>query len=232
MSGRRSTAARWLAAAAVALACAGCTPEMMIASALIPDGTTSVLLSHLEREEEGNRKRVVELEQRKDWDGLARLAEENLKKDPNTISWWFVAGYSHSQAGRHPQAARAYGEMVRLSPDDLLAWEQLAQSQRAMGEPKRAVQTLNNALRVKTDAPAILLLLGQTHEDLRQDDQAVLAYRQLVNAEPGLDVGWLGYGRSSARLGRMAGYKEAMQALQALRSPLAAELAKYKPVTR
>ena len=228
----RDAAVQCLRAAAVTLACAGCTPQAMLASALVPEGTASILLSHLQNEEEGNRKLVAELESRKDWDGLARLAEENLKKDKNNLGWWMVSGYAHSQAGRHERAAVSYGEMVRLSPDDLLGWELLAQSYRAMGQSQRAVQTLNNALRVRTDAPAILLLLGQSHEDLRQDDQAVVAYRQLVKAEPGLAAGWLGYGRAHARLGRVAGYNEAMRELTRLGSPLAAELAKYKPVTR
>jgi len=222
----------WLAAAGFVLACAGCTPQAMLANALIPAGTTSVLLSHLQGEPEGNLKLVAELEQRKDWDGIIRLAEQNLKIDRNSSGWWFVLGYAHTQAGRHARAADAFGEMVRISPDDLTAWELLARSYNSMGQQQRAVQTLNNALRVRTDAPEILLLLGQTHEEMRQDDQAVLAYRQLTKSSPGLDTGWLGYGRSSARLGRMAGYSEAMKALLELKSPLVKELAKYKPVTR
>src|SRR5262245_46212459 len=83
---------------------AGCTPQQALISALLPDGTVSVLLSHLQGEEDGNRKRVVELEGRKDWDGLVKLADENLKKDPNNTAWWLVSGYAYSQAGRHQRA--------------------------------------------------------------------------------------------------------------------------------
>jgi len=232
MSRYRPLAARWLAVAAVVLGCAGCTPQAMLASALIPDGTTSVLLSHLVGEPETNLKLVAEMEQRKDWDGIARMAEQNLKSDRNSASWWFVLGYAHTQAGRHERAADAFGELVRLAPDDLRAWDLLARSYNSIGQPQRAVQALNNALRVRPDAAEILLLLGQTHEGMRQDDQAVLAYRQLTKSSPGIDAGWLGYGRSSARLGRMAGYNEAMKELERMKSPLAKELAKYKPVTR
>ena len=134
--------ARWLRGAGLGLALLAlpaCTPYTSALFSALPDGTVSILMSHLEGMEEGNRKRVAELEARRDWDGLTKLAEENLELDRNSSEWWTVAGYAHSQAGRYQRASECYSEVVRLAPDDMLGWILLAQSYRDAKQPQRAI---------------------------------------------------------------------------------------------
>lgn len=227
--------ARWSRAAAVALALAalaGCSPKMMLINSLIPDGTASILLSHLQSEEEGNRKRVAEMEARKDWDGLVKLAEENLAKDKKNTGWWLVAGYSHSQAGRHQRAIECYREMAQLAPDEMVGWELLAESYRAAGQPRGAVQTLQNALRIRDDVPTVWLRLGQSYDDLGRSDLAIGAYRSAVKLDRELAQAWFGLGRAAARLNRRPDYEQSLQVLERLNPPLAKELAAIRPGPR
>ncbi len=205
---------------------------MALLSSLIPDGTTSILLSHLKGREEGNQKRVLEMESRKDWDGLVKLAEENLAKDRKNTAWWLVAGYAHTQAGRHQRAIECFREMAELSPDDVTSWELLAQSYRAAGQPQRAVQTINNALRVKDDVPSIWLVLGQSYDDLARADLAFGAYRTAVKLDKELAQAWFGLGRASARLNRRTEFEQAVKVLEGLNPPLAQELAAMRPGSR
>jgi tetratricopeptide (TPR) repeat protein len=228
----RTPALRVFGLALVLSALAGCTPQAMLWSSLIPDGTTSILLSHLQQEEEGNRKRVAELESRKDWDGLVKLAEENLAKDRKSSGWWLVAGYSHSRAGRHQRAIECYRELADLAPDDMVGWELLAQSYLAAGQPQRAVQTLNNALRVRDDAPTTWLLLGQGYDDLSRPDLAVGAYRTAVKLNNELAQGWFGLGRAYALLNRRTEFEQALKTLEKLSPPLAQQLAAMRPASR
>ncbi|MBI1964788.1 MAG: tetratricopeptide repeat protein [Betaproteobacteria bacterium] len=213
-------------------ALAGCTPQAALVSSLLPDGTVSTLLSHLEREEDGNRRKVVELEGRRDWDGLAKFAEEHLAKDRHNADWWFVAGYAHTQAGRHSRAVESYDELLRLAPDDMLVWNLLAQSYRAAGRPQRAVQTLNNALRLRQEAPESWFLLGESYSDLSRHDQAAAAYRGAVKLQPGFAQAWVGLGQAQARLGRLADFNETVRTLEKLDPKAAAELAKQRPAAR
>lgn len=179
----------WLRAAGLGLALAalgGCTPQAALVSALLPDGTVSILLSHLEGVDDANRRRIVELESRADWDGLAKFAEDNLAKDRRIADWWLVAGYAHSRAGRHPRAIECYGEMVRLAPDDMLGWGLLAQSYRDARQPQRAVQTLNNALLVRKDEPQTWFVLGGAYSDLGLTAEFDQTVRVLEKLDPGL----------------------------------------------
>ena len=220
------------AAFALVLVLAGCTPQSMLASALIPEGTASILLGHLQGMEEANLKHVAALEARKDWDGLAKFAEDNLSRDKNSADWWFVAGYAHSQAGRHPRAVECYSEMVRLAPDDMLGWGSLAQAYRDSKQPLRAAQTLNNAHNVRAGTSATYFLLGESYADLNRDLPAAAAYRESLKLNDEFAQAWFGLGRASARLNRVNDYESAMKALNKLNPVLAKELAELRPGPR
>lgn len=227
MTGLRVLVVAWMLAAL-----AGCTPQQQLLSALLPDGTVSVLLSHLQPEDEANRRQVVALEGRKDWDGLVKLAEENLARDRRIAGWWFVAGYAHSQAGRHLKAAECFNELALLAPDDIDGWEMLAQELLASGQPQRAVQTLNNALRIRDNSPMTWMLLGRGYEDLTRPDLAVGAYRSAIKLDKQFARAWLGLGRASLRINRRADYEQALQALEKLDPRLAKQLAEMRPAGR
>lgn len=229
---RVMVALRVMAAAWMLAALAGCTPQQALLSSLLPDGTTSVLLSHFQAEEEGNRKQVAALEGRKDWDGLVKLAEENLKTDRRIASWWFVEGYAHAQAGRHLKAAESFNELALLEPNDIENWEMLSRELLASGQSQKAVQTLNNALRMRDDSPTAWLLLGQGYEDLARPDLATGAYRAAIKLDANLAQAWFGLGRASVRLDRRADFEQALKTLQKLKSPLAQQLAGMGPARR
>ena len=227
--------AQWLRGAGVVLALTalvGCTPAQSLLLSALPEGTVSVLLSHLEGMEEGNRNRVAALEARKDWDGLVKLAGDNLAKDRNNSDWWTVAGYAHAQAGRHARAIECYSEVVRLTPDEMLGWSLLALSYRDAKQPARAVQTLTHAHRVRDGTAETWFLLGESYSDLDRDLPAAAAYREALQLNRGFARAWFGLGRSYARLGRRAEFEQALKSLAQLDPSLAKQLAELRPATR
>lgn len=192
---------------------------------LIPDGTFSILLSHLEKTSDTNRRRVAELDARGDWKGLVRLAEENLARDRSNTDWWLVKGYAYTQLGQHEQAAECYAEMVRLGPDDMRGWNLLAQSQRAMRQPQRALQTLDQALLIRRDVAATWFLLGESYTDLGRDPPAAQAYREALQLNGKFTQAWYALGRSYARQGRQADFEEVVRILARLDPAMAQRLA-------
>ena len=211
---------------------AACTPKAALLQALVPDGTLSVVMSHLEKENDSNRRRVVELEARKDWDGLAKFAEENIARDRNTANWWLVAGYAHAQAGRKQRAIECYGEMVRITPDDMLGWNLLAQAYRDAKQPQRAVQALSNAHLVSKGTAETWFLLGESYSDLDRYLPAAAAYRESIKMNGEFVQAWFGVGRAYARLNRRAEFEQALKTLERLSPPLAKELAEMRPASR
>lgn len=202
----RNAARAWCAALVCAAlgALAACTPAQHLLISLLPDGTIPILLSHLERESDVNRRRVAELEQAADWPGLAKFADENIAKDRNNASWWLVAGYAHSRQKNHARAIECFQEIVRLEPDAPDGWNFLGQEYRAAGDAQRAVEVLSRALTILRDAPVTLLLLGESYSDLNRFEPAARAYRQALDLDAGLTPAWIGLARSHIKLGRYA----------------------------
>lgn len=201
-----------------------CTPQQALISALIPDGTASVLLGHMQGVADANRQRVAELEKQGDWAGLAKFAEDNIAKDAFSAEWRLVAGYARSQSREYPLAIGHFSELVRLAPDDATGYHFLAQTQRAAGQPERAVNTLERALLVVRESSVTYQLLGDANSDMARYVPAVAAYRRALAIESANADAWFGLGRASLRLARNADAREALQALEQMRSSRAAEL--------
>jgi len=201
-----------------------CTPQQALISALIPDGTAAVVLGNLQGIADSNRRRIAELEQQGDWAGLVRFADANIAIDPLSAEWRLIGGYAHARQRDFAGAARYFGEMVRLAPDDVAGYEFLAEAQRAGGEPQRAVVTLQRALRIGRESPATYAILGSAYADLGRDADALAAYRRALEIDPRMVPALWGYGAASARAGRLDDARAAAGALRRAGSPLAARL--------
>lgn len=210
-------AAVWLAA---------CTPHATLLMSVLPPGTVSVLLGHFERVDDANRQRLAEFERRGDWQGMANFAEENLARGGPSAEWWLVAGFAHTQLGNHSRAIKCYSEAVQLAPDEILAWQLLAQSYRAAGQPERAVLALERILLVRRDAPAAYYLLGESYSDLGRWRPALQAYRQALALDDRIAEAWFGAGRAFARLGQVQEAEEVRRRLEPASPAMAAALAR------
>lgn len=204
--------------------CVACTPQQMLLNALVPDGTASVLLGHMQGVPDANRQRVSVLEKQGDWAGLAKFAEDNIAKDAFSAEWRVVAGYARSQLRDYPRAIAHFSELVRMAPDDATGYHFLAETQRAAGQPERAVTTLERALLVVRESPVTYQLLGEANSDLARYVPAAAAYRRALAIDSNYADAWFGLGLASLRLARNADAREALKALEQMRSPRAAQL--------
>jgi tetratricopeptide (TPR) repeat protein len=201
-----------------------CTPQQALMSALIPEGTASVLLGHLEGVADANRRHIAGLEQRGAWAELAAFADSNIRRDPFSPEWRLVGGYAHVQLKDSARASVYFAEMLRLAPDDPSAYHFLANAQRVALQPQLALKTLDRALLVQRDNPLTWHLLGEVYGDLGRFAEAAAAYRMALREAPRFAAAWSGLGRTALRLGRAAEAQEALAALESLQSPEAAKL--------
>lgn len=228
-----SSRALAIAATVAALAFAtGCTPQSAFLMGLLPDGTVSALLTHVDSQNEPLKRLVYDLESRKDWNGLAKLADDNLAINRNHADWWFISGYAHTEAKRPGRAADSFGNLVRLAPDDPYNWTLLAQSLRDSKQPQKAVQAINTAHQLRRGTPTTYYLLGESYSDLDRDLPAISAYREALQLDGDFAKAWFGLGRASARLGRTADYESAVKSLNRLDPKLAKELIALRPAGR
>lgn len=213
------TCVSWMFAALLA----GCSPQTALLATAVPDGTVSTLLSQTQRVEVSNRRKIVALERERDWTGLARFAEDNIRRDPHTPDWWLVAGYAYTQQEKHARAAECYVEAVRLEPDVALGWSLLAQSHRAAGQPERAANALDKALLAVRDDPQLHWLMGETQSDMQRWRYAIAAYRDAIRIDERHLASWRGLQRAYAQSGRAEDARDAGRTLERLTAEQAAK---------
>lgn len=193
-----------------------CTPQQMLASAVIPNGTLSTMLGNTQSVVDPNRRRIAALEQQKDWPGLAVFAEENIRQDPFSAEWRMVAGYARQQQGDQAAAQTHYAEMIRLSPDEIAAYQLMAASLRVQGRLDRAAAVLERGLLAVRDVPEAHRLLGDIYREQKRDRQAIDAYREALKGMPGHADAWYGLGLSAGRTGDKRSFDDALLALSKL----------------
>ena len=211
-------------AAVVALQLAACSTPAMIAMALIPDGTLSIMMSHFERESKVNRDQLAALEKKGDWPGIANFAEDNIAKDKLNAVWWMVAGHAYSRQGRHPRAIERYQEVVRLEPEVAEGYTLLAQEYRSNGESRRAVVLLTNAQYAVRESAGMAFLLAESHADLGAHESAAKAYQHAIQLHGQFNEAWAGLALSYVRLGRVGEARGIAKSLTATRPDLAARV--------
>lgn len=202
-----------------------CSPQAQLLLAVLPENTIPILLGHLQKVDETNRRRIGEFEQRQDWAGMAAFAEENIVKDRSNPSWRLVAGYAYSRQHQHARAIENFQEAVRLEPDMPEGWNLLGQEYRLSGRPERAVTTLNNALLVLRESPMTHFVLGESYTDLGRHDQAARAYRQAVQQDGGFVEAWAALALAHVRARRLDEAREIARTLEKT-SPQLADIVK------
>jgi tetratricopeptide (TPR) repeat protein len=222
--------ARVAAALALTLALAGClSPAASLVLSLIPDGTLGTVLNNMKGVSEPNREKLAALEQKGDWQGIVQFAQENIAVDPTNSDWRVVAGMAYVQLKQYERAADQFQRAVQLSPDDITAWNLLAQTYRAMGQPERAIRTLDSALRINQDSPVSYFLLGESFRDLKRPERAVGFYEQALQRNPQFPEAVFGAGVAYAQLGRRMEWEIAVQRLRKMNPALAEQLASIPP---
>jgi tetratricopeptide (TPR) repeat protein len=172
------------------------------------------------------REQISDLNGKKDWDGLLRVALALMRQDPGGSDGGAIAGYALLRLGDYPKAVTALLQVVKQNPEDVGAWNLLGEAQRRAGQPGQAARTLERASVVGRTSYVTFFFLGEAYRDAQRLDQAIPAYREAVRLEPEFAQGWLELGTASARMGNQEDAAGALAILGKLDKARAEELKK------
>ena len=172
------------------------------------------------------REQIAEFDQKRDWDGLQRYAEERQRRDPGSSDWGVIAAYAWLRRGDYPKATSALSRVIQRNPEDIGAWNLLGESQRQAGQPGQAVRTLERASAIGRTSFATFFLLGEAYRDAHRLDRAITAYREAARLEPEFARAWFELGAAYVRLGERDEVPVVLERLEKLDPKLAEELKK------
>ena len=145
--------------------------------------------------------RAVDLANRGDWAAADAPAREAAASDPRISSYLFTAGLTAAHRGDHV-ASMTYFQLVTQTDDLPEAWLNLAAEQVAAGFTARAPHSIERALRLGSQRPAVLFAAADLALRIDAQEIAVPAFVAAVTRAPSL-LGDLDYWASSPLLQQM-----------------------------
>ena len=107
-----------------------------------------------------------------------------LAAKPDLVEGHFLVGLVALELKQTWAAVSAFGSVTKLKPDHGAAWAQMAKLFMAAGQPNRADQALENAIRHEDGNPVVQDLIGTVHAMLGEQQDALRWYRKAVRKEP------------------------------------------------
>jgi tetratricopeptide (TPR) repeat protein len=121
---------------------------------------------------------------------------ENIHDRNTQARYLNCLGILHQSMKNYRDGVESYKKVIELSPNDYLAWSNLASTYMAMGHFKEALNAVNQATKSHPKNSESWLVKGNIYYNLGCYEDAVAAYQHVIRLAPG-DI------RSGARLGEI-----------------------------
>ena len=159
-------------------------------------------------------KRLLFLEQTKDWQGLLDLCQRWTKNEPEKAEVWNNLGVTYARLSRYDDAIESYRQALRINPELAGAWNNLGVAYAKLKRYDDAIEAYRQAIRIDPELAGGWYTLtwnnlGDAYDELKRYKDAVDAYRQAVRIDPEYADAWHGLGNAYSNLER---YNDAIEA--------------------
>ncbi|MDP2984689.1 MAG: tetratricopeptide repeat-containing serine protease family protein [Candidatus Latescibacter sp.] len=169
-------------------------------------------------------KRVIALQNLKDWQGMLDWCRKWTKSNPEDADAWFGLGFAYSNLKRYDDAIDAYRQALRINPEyaDALCGLGIAYSDFKRYDD--AIDAFRQALRINPESADVWYNLGCTYYNFKRYDDAIEAYRQALRINPEYADAWHNLGGVYYFSGNRTAALEAVRELRRLDPKLADKL--------
>jgi tetratricopeptide (TPR) repeat protein len=130
-------------------------------------------------------KKVIVLEQKKDWTCMLRECQLWIKAQPANSEAWYRLGIAHSRTGDMRNAITVFRKAVSINPDFSAGWIELGVAYELSSKEIEAIEAFKKATRTKPDNADAWSKLGEAYSKSGQTDKAVEAYNKVLLINPG-----------------------------------------------
>lgn len=130
------------------------------------------------------------------------LAEKKVSAEPTNWQAFYELGIQHNLAGRREEAAIAFIESIKLEPNQLWVWSNLAQTLAALNRADQANEAFQRALALDPFCKEALSNYGVFLFRCNRFDEAEGALRRALEVDQNFITGWCNLGMVLARAGK------------------------------
>jgi Tfp pilus assembly protein PilF len=132
----------------------------------------------------------------------SNLAAKKISEEPSNWQAFYELGIQHNLAGRREEAAVAFIESLKLDPNQLWVWSNLAQTLTALNKADQANEAFQRALALDPFCKEVLSNYGVFLFRCDRLNDAEAALRRALEVEQGFITGWCNLGMVLARAGK------------------------------
>ena len=147
------------------------------------------------------------------WRSIANVVEVTDKD--LAARAWFSIGYLRTEQGKYREAIAAYDEVLRLQPDDAVAYNNRGLAKMDLGQYEAALADFDEALRLKPDQAETYNNRGLAKKDLGQHEAAIADFDEALRLQPDLAETYNNRGNAKRGLGQheaaIADFDEALR---------------------
>lgn len=150
-----------------------------------------------------------------------------LDRNPNIVPALNAIAVCESKMGHHDRATAAFIRITRLQPGAWQAWSNLGASYLSVHQPAKALESLRKAIWLAPDAPSARFQLGLVLRELKQKEEAFLAFdaaQKLAPHDAQITQAWLdtasALGSKAADCIEKQDFRKARSILQLVQRPL------------
>lgn len=132
------------------------------------------------------------------------LALAKAQREPSNWQAFYELGIEHNSRGRTLDAINAFKEAVRLSPEQLWVWSNLAHLLGAVGRNDEAIEAFRTALALDPHCKEVLSNCGLFYYRLKALPEAERLLRRAVEVDPDFFAGWCNLAMIVNRTGKPA----------------------------
>ena len=132
------------------------------------------------------------------------LGLKKIQQEPNNWQAYYELGIEHNLAGRVPEAIAAFKGAIRLDPNQLWVWSNLAHVLSANGQTEDAQAAFNAALRIDPKCKEVLSNYGLFFYRHKYYSDAEKVLRRAIAVDPSFITAWCNLAMVVSRSGRPA----------------------------
>jgi len=111
-----------------------------------------------------------------------KYVDEVIKESPGNVDANYIKGVIHLSRGEGLQAVSVFRTVVNERPEFIPGYISLADAHAINNEPKLALNTLEEALKIAPDSRDVLRAMGQQYEFQKDLTNAEAQYREILDA--------------------------------------------------
>ena len=153
----------------------------------------------------------VELEEKKDWEGLLTHSLRWTEAQPEQYLAWNNLGVAYGKSGQYTEAIKAFKQALRINPESARVWFNLGLTYCHCDQYIEAIKPYKQGLGINPEDVDVWNDLGVAYNETEQYTEAIKALKQALSINPESAIAWYNLGNAYYKTDQ---YTEAIRALK------------------